>query len=225
MEERVRINIAIDGTAGSGKGTVSKELAKRLGIFHLDTGAIYRSIAFYVLENKISPNDEKNIEKMLKNMKFSVIFEKDNGNMVQKNLLNGEDLKQKIRTEEVSEASSIVSQYKDVREFATSIQHEIAKNYDVIIEGRDIGTVVLPNATHKFFLTASPEVRAKRRIEQLGLPGNEFENVLKEIKERDKRDSLRAISPLKVAEDAIYVDNSNQTIEQTVDLMEKYIVE
>lgn len=221
----MRINIAIDGTAGSGKGTVSKELAKRLGIFHLDTGAIYRSIAFYVLENKISPNDEKNIEKMLKNMKFSVIFEKDNGNMVQKNLLNGEDLKQKIRTEEVSEASSIVSQYKDVREFATSIQHEIAKNYDVIIEGRDIGTVVLPNATHKFFLTASPEVRAKRRIEQLGLPGNEFENVLKEIKERDKRDSLRAISPLKVAEDAIYVDNSNQTIEQTVDLMEKYIVE
>lgn len=221
----MRINIAIDGTAGSGKGTVSKELAKRLGVFHLDTGAIYRSIAFYVLENKISPNDEKNIEKMLKNMKFSVIFEKDNGNMVQKNLLNGEDLKQKIRTEEVSEASSIVSQYKDVREFATSIQHEIAKNYDVIIEGRDIGTVVLPNATHKFFLTASPEVRAKRRIEQLGLPGNEFENVLKEIKERDKRDSLRAISPLKVAEDAIYVDNSNQTIEQTVDLMEKYIVE
>lgn len=221
----MRINIAIDGTAGSGKGTVSRELAKRLGVFHLDTGAIYRSIAFYILENKISPNDEKNIEKMLKNMKFSVVFEKDNGNMVQKNLLNGENLKQKIRTEEVSEASSIVSQYKDVREFATSIQHEIAKNYDVIIEGRDIGTVVLPNATHKFFLTASPEVRAKRRIEQLGLPENEFENVLKEIKERDKRDSLRAISPLKVAEDAIYVDNSNQTIEQTVDLMEKYIVE
>lgn len=221
----MRINIAIDGTAGSGKGTVSRELAKRLGVFHLDTGAIYRSIAFYILENKISPNDEKNIEKMLKNMKFSVVFEKDNGNMVQKNLLNGENLKQKIRTEEVSEVSSIVSQYKDVREFATSIQHEIAKNYDVIIEGRDIGTVVLPNATHKFFLTASPEVRAKRRIEQLGLPENEFENVLKEIKERDKRDSLRAISPLKVAEDAIYVDNSNQTIEQTVDLMEKYIVE
>lgn len=221
----MKINIAIDGTAGSGKGTVSKELARQLGIFHLDTGAIYRSIAYCAIKQEISLNDEKNLEKMLKNINFCVKLEKDGENLIQKNILDGEDLKQKIRTEKVSEASSIVAQFKKVREFAVSIQHEIAKNYDVIIEGRDIGTIVLPNATHKFFLTASPEVRAKRRIEQLGLPKSEFENVIKEIKERDRRDSLREISPLKVADDAIYVDNSNQTIEETIELMKKYIIE
>lgn len=219
----MRINIAIDGTAGSGKGTVSKELAKRLGISHLDTGAIYRSIAYCALKQKISLNDEKNLEKMVKNINFCVKIEKDGEDLIQKNILDGEDLKQKIRSEEVSEASSIVAQFKKVREFAVSIQHEIAKKYDVIIEGRDIGTIVLPNATHKFFLTASPEVRAKRRMEQLKLPQEEFENVISEIKERDRRDSLREMSPLKVADDAIYIDNSNQTIEETVSLMESYI--
>lgn len=218
------INIAIDGTAGSGKGSVSKQLAKRLGFFHLDTGAIYRSVAYAALEQKISPNDEKSLEKMLKNLNFHVELEKNGENQVQKNILNGEDLKDKIRTEEISEASSIVSQFKEVREFATSIQHKIANNYDVIIEGRDIGTVVIPHADFKFFLTASPEVRARRRLAQLNLPESEFENVLNEIKERDKRDSLREISPLKVADDAIYVDNSNQTVDETVELMFNYIM-
>jgi len=218
------INIAIDGTAGSGKGSVSKQLAKRLRFFHLDTGAIYRSVAYAAIEQKISPNDEKKLEKMLKNISFSVKLEKVGENQVQKNILNGEDLKEKIRTEEISEASSIVSQFKEVREFATSIQHKIANKYDVIIEGRDIGTVILPNADFKFFLTASPEVRARRRLEQLNLPESEFENVLNEIKGRDRRDSLRAISPLKVADDAIYIDNSNQTVDQTVQLMVDYII-
>ncbi len=218
------INIAIDGTAGSGKGSVSKQLAKRLGFFHLDTGAIYRSVAYAAIEQKISPNDEKKLKKMLKNISFSVKLEKVGENQVQKNILNGEDLKEKIRTEEISEASSIVSQFKEVREFATSIQHKIANKYDVIIEGRDIGTVILPNADFKFFLTASPEVRARRRLEQLNLPESEFENVLNEIKGRDRRDSLRAISPLKVADDAIYIDNSNQTVDQTVQLMVDYII-
>ncbi len=217
------INIAIDGTAGSGKGSVSKQLAKRLGFFHLDTGAIYRSVAYAALEQKISPNDEKKLEKMLKNINFHVELEKVGENQVQKNILNGEDLKEKIRTEEISEASSIVSQFKEVREFATSIQHKIANKYDVIIEGRDIGTVILPNADFKFFLTASPEVRARRRLAQLNLPEGEFESVLNEIKGRDRRDSLRAISPLKVADDAIYVDNSNQTVDETVELMFNYI--
>ena len=218
------INIAIDGTAGSGKGSVSKQLAKSLGFFHLDTGAIYRSVAYAAIEQKISPNDEKKLEKMLKNISFSVKLEKVGENQVQKNILNGEDLKEKIRTEEISEASSIVSQFKEVREFATSIQHKIANKYDVIIEGREIGTVILPNADFKFFLTASPEVRARRRLEQLNLPESEFENVLNEIKGRDRRDSLRAISPLKVADDAIYIDNSNQTVDQTVQLMVDYII-
>ena len=127
------INIAIDGTAGSGKGSVSEQLAKRLGFFHLDTGAIYRSVAYAAIEQKISPNDEKKLEKMLKNISFSVKLEKVGENHVQKNILNGEDLKEKIRTEEISEASSIVSQFKEVREFATSIQHKIANKYDVII--------------------------------------------------------------------------------------------
>ena len=161
---------------------------------------------------------------MLKNISFSVKLEKVGENQVQKNILNGEDLKEKIRTEEISEASSIVSQFKEVREFPTSIQHKIANKYDVIIEGRAIGTVILPNADFKFFLTASPEVRARRRLEQLNLPESEFENVLNEIKGRDRRDSLRAISPLKVADDAIYIDNSNQTVDQTVQLMVDYII-
>ena len=211
------INIAIDGTAGSGKGTLANLVAKRRGFYHLDTGAIYRSIAYFMLQGKIDINNEKAVIKNLKKIKFEIVFDEKTKKQI--NLLNGVDLGIRIRAEEVSKAASIVSQYEKVREFAVKIQRKIAKNNNIIIEGRDIGTVVLPKAKYKFFLTAEPEVRAKRRLLQLNLPESEFENVLEEIVARDKRDMERAISPLKKAEDAILIDNSNYTIEQTVKLV------
>ena len=217
------INIAIDGTAGSGKGTLAKQLAKKLGFGCLDTGAIYRSVAYYMVENGVDLSKSKNIEKAIEKIDFKVVFENQNGNKVQKNILNGKDLGDKIRTEQISLASSIVSQVKQVREFATKIQHEIASSFDVVVEGRDIGTVVLPNANYKFFLTASPQVRARRRLKQLKLPEDNFESVLEEILERDRRDTTRALSPLKAAEDAVYIDNSNQLPEETLKEMLSHI--
>lgn len=218
------INIAIDGTAGSGKGTLAKQLAKKLGFGYLDTGAIYRSVAYYMIKTGVDLSKGENIAKAVKKINFKVVFEADeNGNKVQKNILDGTDLGEKIRTEEISLASSIVSQVKEVREFATKIQHEIASSFDVVVEGRDIGTVVLPNANYKFFLTASPQVRARRRLKQLKLPEDNFESVLEEILERDRRDMTRALSPLKAAEDAVYIDNSNQLPEETLKEMLSYI--
>ena len=218
------INIAIDGTAGSGKGTLAKQLAKKLGFGYLDTGAIYRSVAYYMVETGVDLSKGENIAKAVKKINFKVVFEDDgNGNKIQKNILNGTDLGEKIRTEEISLASSIVSQVKEVREFATKIQHEIASSFDVVVEGRDIGTVVLPNANYKFFLTASPQVRARRRLKQLNFPEENFESILEEIVERDRRDMTRALSPLKAAEDAVYIDNSNQLPEETLKEMLSYI--
>ena len=218
------INIAIDGTAGSGKGTLAKRLANNLGYGCLDTGAIYRSVAYYFIQNKIDLENLKTISNALKNMNFKIEFATDeNGNKVQKNILNGEDLGQKIRTEEISKFSSIVSQIKEVRQFATEIQHKIADNFNVVVEGRDIGTVVLPNSKYKFFITASVHVRAERRLKQLNLPQSKFNEVYQEIVDRDFRDKSRKLSPLKVAEDAIYIDNSNQTPEETLSLMMSYI--
>ena len=218
------INIAIDGTAGSGKGTLAKRLANNLGYGCLDTGAIYRSVAYYFIQNKIDLENLKTISNALKNMNFKIEFATDeNGNKVQKNILNGEDLGQKIRTEEISKFSSIVSQIKEVRQFATEIQHKIADNFNVVVEGRDIGTVVLPNSKYKFFITASVHVRAERRLKQLNLPQSKFNEVYQEIVDRDFRDKRRKLSPLKVAEDAIYIDNSNQTPEETLSLMMSYI--
>lgn len=218
------INIAIDGTAGSGKGTLAKQLAKKLGFGCLDTGAIYRSVAYYMVETGVDLSKGENIAKAVKKINFKVVFEADeNGNKVQKNILDETDLGDKIRTEQISLASSIVSQVKEVREFATKIQHEIASSFDVVVEGRDIGTVVLPNANYKFFLTASPQVRARRRLKQLSLPEENYESILEEIVERDRRDTTRALSPLKAAEDAVYIDNSNQLPEETLREMLSYI--
>ena len=208
------INIAIDGTAGSGKGTIAGMIAKKRGFSHLDTGAIYRTVALFMMRNKVDVSNEKEVLKNLKKIKFEIVFDEKTKKQV--NLLNGIDLGDKIRTEEVSRGASVVSQYLKVREFATKMQRKIAKNNDVIIEGRDIGTVVLPKAKYKFFITADPEVRARRRVLQLHLPESEFEKVLADIIARDKRDMEREHSPLKQAEDAIFIDNSNDTVEQTV---------
>ena len=212
-------NIAIDGTAGSGKGTISKLLAERLGYYHLDTGAIYRTIAYCAKANNVNINNEEEVEKMLETC--DVYINLENGKQI--NMLAGEDVKMNIRTPEIDVAASVVSVYDDVRKFATRIQHALAKKHNLIIEGRDIGTVVLPNADYKFYVTAKPEVRARRRLLQHGLNESEYAKILQDIIERDERDSTRKISPLKRADDAILIDNSNQTIEETVNEMFSYI--
>ncbi len=211
------INIAIDGTAGSGKGTIAKAISKALGFYHLDTGAMFRTVAYKCVKDNIDPNNEKELNKLMKNLKFEIKFVKDeNGNQIQKNILDEEDLGTKIRTEQISAFASIVSQFKTVRDYTKKMQLDLAKKYDIIIEGRDIGTVILPNAQFKFFIAARPEERAMRRLKQLSLPESEYQNVLSEIKERDKRDSERKIAPLKMAKDAYFIDTSKLTVEEVV---------
>jgi cytidylate kinase len=215
------LKIAIDGTAGSGKGTISSGVAKALGIYHLDSGAIYRVVTYKCLQEKIDIANEKRICEIIKKISFKIVFEKDkSGNCIQKNILDGIELGREIRTEEISSNVSIISQYDCVREFAKKIQLDLADKYNIIIEGRDIGTIVLPNADFKFFITATAEERAKRRVNQLSLPEAEFKNVLKEIKERDKRDMNRKISPLKPAKDSYLIDNTN---EKSVDTIKKIL--
>ena len=213
------LSIAIDGTAGAGKGYLSDKLAGILNICHLDTGAIYRTIAFACKQHGIDVNNESEVEKVLETDKIEIKFE----NQVQYNYLNGEDLGERIRNIEIGEMASIVSTYLKIREFATNLQHELAKVYDVIIEGRDIGTVVLPDAEFKFYLDATPEERARRRIKQNKLTPEEYQLVLQSIIDRDERDKTRKISPLRKADDAIYIDTTNMKKDEVVDLVLSYI--
>ena len=213
------LTIAIDGTAGAGKGYISDELAKILNITHLDTGAIYRTVAYACKKYCIDPKNEKEVESLLKKCKIEVILD----GQKQTNMLDGENLGQKIRTAEISDYASVVSTYFAVREFATNMQHALADKYDIIIEGRDIGTVVLPNAKFKFYVDATPEERAKRRMLQNNSPESEYESILSAIIERDERDKTRKISPLKKADDAIYIDTTHLTREEVVNLILSYI--
>lgn len=222
----MKINIAIDGTAASGKGTIAKIVAKMLGLYNLDTGAMFRAVAYKCVKEKIDTNNEKKVGKILKNIDFKIEFEKDKtGNHIQKNILDGEDLGQKIRTEQISTLSSIISQYKKVRKYTKKLQLELAKKYDIIIEGRDITTKILPKTPFKFFITATPEVRARRRLVQLGLPEGKYQHILEDIKKRDKRDSERRLAPLKVAKDANFIDSSDLSIDETVSKVLKIITE
>lgn len=213
------VSIAIDGTASSGKGTVADILAQKLKIYHLDTGAIYRTVAYACFEDNVDYSNENEVRRVIRKNKIETVFE----NNRQINKLNGVDVQKKIRSQEISNISSIISTFVSVREFVTKIQLNLAKNTSLIIEGRDIGTVVLPNANYKFFLTASPEIRARRRLIQNNLPESEFENVLCSIIERDQRDISRKNSPLKCADDAIKIDTSNLNAQQVADLMLSYI--
>ena len=213
------LKIAIDGTAGAGKGYVSDELARILNISHLDTGAIYRTIAYACIKYGIDPKDEKEVENLLKQCKIEIFLE----GQKQYNLLDGEDLGQKIRTAKISDFASVVSTYNAIRKFATDMQHTLADKYSIIIEGRDIGTVVLPNADFKFYIDATPEERAKRRMLQNNIPESEFKSTLKAIMERDKRDKTRKISPLRKADDAIYIDTTHLSREEVVNSILSYI--
>ena len=203
------ICIAIDGPAGSGKSSVSKLVAKNLGFTSIDTGALYRAVAYYFKSNEIS---EENIKSALKNIDLKAKNIDGKFNV----FLNGENVTDKIRAEEISKMTSKISKCPEVRDFLLELQRSLAKSENCVMDGRDIGTVVMPNAEIKIFLTAAPETRAMRRFDQLGrsVP---FENILEDLKKRDYQDTQREIAPLKMASDAILIDNSDISLEQTVE--------
>lgn len=209
------MNVAIDGPAGAGKSTIAKAIAAKMGYVYVDTGAMYRAMALYFLRSNISKDDEAKISSVVDDISVSIKYE-DGAQHV---ILNGEDVTGLIRTEEVGNMASATSVYGPVRTKLVALQQELAKTTDVIMDGRDIGTVVLPNADVKVFLTASVECRAKRRYDELVGKGMEadFDQIAKDIEERDYRDSHREISPLKQADDAILVDSSNMTIDEVVE--------
>lgn len=212
-------NIAIDGPAGAGKSTIAKRAAKQLGFIYVDTGAMYRAMALYLLRKGIDRTDEKAIEASCLDMDISLQYE----NGEQKVLLNGEDVSGLIRTEEVSSMTSAISVYAPVRQKLLELQRELAQTKNVIMDGRDIGTCVLPNAQTKIYLTASSHVRAVRRFKELQEKGQmcNLEEIEQDIIERDHRDMNRDIAPLKQAEDAVFLDSSDMTIDQVVDAIIK----
>ena len=207
------IRIAIDGPGGAGKSSVAKAIAKELGIIYVDTGALYRTIALHMQKKGISPSDTEAVIDELGSFSLELSFV-DGKQVI---LLDGEDVGDTIRTPEISMAASTVSAIKEVREFLLNTQRSIARNNNVIMDGRDIGTVILPYAELKIFLTASPEARAKRRYDELISKGQDvtYENVYNEMVERDKNDSTRSIAPCVPAKDAIFLDNSDLNLEQT----------
>ncbi len=213
-----KINIAIDGPAGSGKSTIAEMLARDYNILHLDTGAMYRACAY-----KADVEDEAAIVDLMKDVKLDVVFESG----AQKTLLDGVDVSEDIRKPAVSMAASAVSKHPSVRMHMTEKQREIAGKMSCVLDGRDIGTFVLPEADFKFFLTASPRVRAKRRYDELVQKGYEvdFDELLTEIVRRDEQDSTRALAPLKRADDAVEIDTSDKSIEEVLSEVKKHIQE
>ncbi|MGN0170226.1 MAG: (d)CMP kinase [Lachnospiraceae bacterium] len=207
-------NIAIDGPAGAGKSTISKALAQKLGFVYFDTGATYRALAYFVLQSDINPDNEEEISKEVQNASVSIRYE----NGEQQVYLNGKNCTKFLREEKIGNTASKISAYKAVRAHLLSLQQEIAKTTDIIMDGRDVGTCVLPDAQVKIFLTASVQTRAKRRYEELLLKGQDADlgQIEKDIEERDIRDMSRAIAPLKQAEDAILVDSSYMNIDDVV---------
>ncbi|MDE6059351.1 MAG: (d)CMP kinase [Clostridia bacterium] len=218
-----RMNIALDGPSGSGKSTVAKQLAKDYDILYLDTGAMYRACALKVLHAAIDVEDESKICDLMRTLDLNIEYE----NGMQKTILDGEDVSEKIREPHVSMAASTVSKFPCVRKKMVEKQREIASKMSCVLDGRDIGTCVLPDAQFKFYLTASPEVRAKRRYDELTAKGFSvnFEQLKEEIILRDKQDSSREMSPLKQADDAVLIDSSDMTIDEVVALIKRKLQE
>ena len=209
------VSVAIDGPAGAGKSTMAKRVAKELGYLYVDTGAIYRTVGYHMWLMGIGHRDADGIRRCLDDVNIEIQHLEDG---VQHMILNGKDVTGEIRTPEMSKYASGVSAQKCVRDFLLDMQRSFARKHNVVMDGRDIGTVVLPKAQVKIFLTASPEERAKRRFEELTEKGEKasYEKVLQDMKQRDKQDSERAIAPLKPAPDAVKLDTSGNTIEQSV---------
>lgn len=212
-------NIAVDGPAGAGKSTIAKRVAKNLGIIYVDTGAMYRAMGLYVRRMGMDGLDEAQVSACVDGISISLSFQ-DGEQCV---LLNGENVNGLIRTPEISAMASRISVYASVRKKLVSEQQRIAEGTELIMDGRDIGTCVLPDAALKIYLTASSEVRGRRRFQELVEKGEtcDLPTIIKEIEERDYRDMHREISPLKRAEDAILVDSSDMTIEQVADIIMK----
>ena len=215
--------VAIDGPAGAGKSTIAKKLAEELGFIYVDTGALYRAIGLYVLRRGGDVSSEDAVAGLLTGIKIDLAFV----GLEQRVILNNEDVTGKIRTEAVSMAASAVSALKSVRAFLLNLQRHLAEENNVVMDGRDIGTVVLPNADVKIFLTASPEERARRRYEQLINKGMsaDYDAVLKDLLKRDYDDSHREAAPLKAADDAIFVDTTGNELEQSVEILRNIIKE
>lgn len=222
MNKRV-INIAIDGPSGAGKSTIARFLAKELGFIYVDTGALYRTVGYAVLKNGIDTKDAQAVEALLPNITVTMGYVDGEQHV----FLNGEDVSGYIRTPEVSMAASVTSAMPPVRQFLFRLQQETARTNSVIMDGRDIGTVVLPNADVKIFLTASAEDRAQRRFVELKEKGMDvtYEDVLKDMKERDYNDSHRAAAPLKPADDARLIDTSGNTLEESIALLKQVVLE
>ena len=215
-------SIAIDGPAGAGKSTIARRLAKELGYYYVDTGAIYRTVAYFLDLLGISPKDVDGVERYLDELTIQIEYDEEGK---QHMLMNGMDVSDEIRTQDISQKASLVSAHAIVRDMLLDMQRDVAKKHNVIMDGRDIGTVVLPKATVKIFLTASAEVRAKRRMDEMIAKGQKanFEQVLKDIQQRDFQDSNRPIAPLKQAKDAVLLDTSDLDIEGVVAAMKDII--
>lgn len=211
-------NIAIDGPAGAGKSSIARASAANLGFLYVDTGALYRTVALASLKHGLAPADKEAIIALLPQTDVSMGFVEGE----QRVFLNGEDVSEDIRLPEVSAAASMVSAIPEVRKFLFDLQRNMAKTHDVLMDGRDIGTVVLPDAQLKIFLTASPEERARRRYEQIK-DKNEitYEEVLKDLNKRDYQDTHREIAPLKQADDAVLLDTTNMSFDEVVAAIEK----
>lgn len=210
-------NIALDGPSGAGKSTIAKALAKNLGIIYLDTGAMYRGLAYVAVKRGLDVTDEEQIKPLLKDLDMRIIT-----GDVQQIIVNGENVTPYIREHYVSKAASDISALPSVRIKLVELQREIAKKDSVVLDGRDIGTYVLPDAEYKFYVTATPEERAKRRFLQLSEKGTDvppYEKVLADIAERDYNDSHRSFAPLKQAEDAVLLDTTNMNIDEVINFV------
>ncbi len=215
------MNITIDGPGGSGKSTVAKLIAKKLSFSYLDTGAMYRAIAYYALKKGVSVEDEAKVIALLENLDMKLWEE----NGIQQVSVNGENVTPYIREHNISMAASTISKIPAVRIKLVELQRKIASITDCIMDGRDCGSFVLPDADYKFYMTASSDVRAERRRKELALKGEEipFDEIKKDIEARDKQDMTRKFAPLVIPEKAVVIDTSDMTIEQVVDLICQYV--
>ena len=217
-------SIAIDGPAGAGKSTIARALARDLGYYYVDTGAIYRTVAYFLDLLGISPKDVDGVTRYIDELTVEIEYDEEGK---QHMLMNGMDVTEEIRTQDISQKASLVSAHAVVREMLLDMQRDVARKHNVIMDGRDIGTVVLPKATVKIFLTADPQVRAKRRYDELIAKGQKanLDVILKEIQQRDYQDTHREIAPLKMARDSIKVDTSALDIQGVIDTIKKIVAE
>ncbi len=217
-----KISIAIDGPAGAGKSTIARRLAKELGYHYVDTGAIYRAVAYFFDLWGVAPKDIDGINRYIDELNVAIEYDEEG---IQHMLMNGIDVTGDIRSQEIGQKASLISAHAVVREALLDMQRDVAKEYDVIMDGRDIGTVVLPKATVKIFLTASAEVRAQRRTEELTAKGQKanYAQVLKEIQQRDYQDTHREVAPLKMSRDSVKLDTSDLDIDGVIAAMKEII--